>query len=194
VGRRIALALVPLLLAACAERDVWPVERLDPKTAVNVTLMAQPWVYARPLPMLAANARDYLNVGVVETNRTGERAYWLGVVSWSTIDRTQLPAGAGLAQPIHLRLAWKDGNLDLTPAPGGRAAVGLTAPALTEPAERYTDAWYSLSAANLKRLSTAAPDSVSLVDDDDGLRTYEAWAIDPAVMAEFRKATGLDHP
>lgn len=191
---RIAVALAALLLAACAERDVWPVERLDPKTAVNVTLMAEPWVYARPLPMLAANARDYLNVGIVETNRAGARAYWLGVISWSTIDRTQLASGAGLAQPAQLRLAWKDGNVDLAPAPEGRAAVGLTAPALTGPAERYTDAWYSLSAANLKRFSAAAPDAVSLVDDGGGLRTYQAWAINPAVMAEFLKATGLDQP
>jgi hypothetical protein len=191
---RIAVAMAALVLAACAERDVRPVERLDPRTAVNVTLMADPWVYARPLPMLAANARDYLNVGIVETNRAGTRAYWLGVVSWSTIDRTQLPAGAGLAQPGRLRLAWKEDKLELSPAPQGRAAVGLTEPALTQPAERSVDAWYALSAADLKRLSASAPESVSLVDDDGGLRTYDAWTIHPASMAQFLKATGLDHP
>lgn len=188
---RIAVAMAAFLFAACAERDVWPVERLDPRTAVHVTMMAEPWVYARPLPMLAANARDYLNVGVVETNRAGARAYWLGVVSWSTIDRTQLPAGAGLAQPARLRLAWNDGSLDLSPAPEGRAAVGLTQPALTGPAERFTDAWYALSGGEFKRLSALAPRSVSLVGDNGGLRTYDAWRINPAAMAEFLKATGL---
>lgn len=188
----IAVAMAAFLVAACAERDVWPVERLDPKTAVNVTLMAEPWVYARPMPMLAANARDYLNVGIVETNRAGARAYWLGVVSWSTIDRTQLPGGTGLAQPARLRLAWKkDENLDLSPSPQGRAGVGLTQPALTGPAERFTDAWYALSAADLERLSAVAPASVSLVADDGGLRTYDAWRINPAAMAEFLKATGF---
>lgn len=185
------LALAALALPACAARDLWPAERLDPETAVNVTIMALPWVYARPVPMLAANARDYLNVGVVETNRAGSRAYWLGVVSWSTIDRSPLPAERAPARPERIRLDWQEGRLELQPAAGGRAAVGLSAPALTGPAESFTEAWYALSAGDVARLGVAAPASVSLVGEGGRLTTYDAWQVDPAVMPEFLKATGL---
>jgi hypothetical protein len=185
------LALAALALPACAARDLWPVERLDPETAVNVTIMAEPWVYARPVPMLAANARDYLNVGVVETNRAGSRAYWLGVVSWSTIDRGPVQADRMPARPARIRLDWKDGKLELSPATDGRAAAGLSEPALTGPAESFSEAWYALSAGDVARLGGAAPASVSLVGDDGRLTAYDAWQVDPAVMPEFLKATGL---
>lgn len=188
------LALAALTLPACAVRDLWPAERLDPETAVNVTIMAEPWIYARPVPMLAANARDYLNVGVVETNRAGSRAYWLGVVSWSTIDRSPLAADRAAARPERIRLDWKQGNLELSPAAGGRAAVGLSEPALTGPAESFTEAWYVLSAGDVARLGGAAPASVSLVGEGGRLTTYDAWQVNPAVMPEFLKATGLDRP
>jgi hypothetical protein len=192
VRTRIAgLALAALVLPACAARDLWPVERLDPETAVNVTIMAEPWVYARPVPMLAANARDYLNVGVVETNRAGSRAYWLGVVSWSTIDRSTVQADRAPARPERIRLDWQDGKLELTPAADGRAAVGLSEPALTKPAQSFTEAWYALSAGDVARLGGAAPASVSLAGDGGRLTTYDAWQVDPAVMPEFLKATGL---
>lgn len=195
VGRRRAGAwLVLLALAGCAQRDLWPAERLDPKTAVNVTLMATPWVFARSAPMLAAHARDYLNVGVMETNRMGERAYWLGVVSWSTIDRSPFSSADAIARPGRLKLGWQDQLLELAPAAGGRASAGLSAPAFTGPAERFADAWYPLTTADVLRLGAAAPVSVVLVQDDGAEVAYAAWQVDAAVMKEFLRATGLGEP
>jgi hypothetical protein len=191
--RHAGAMLVLLALAACAERDLWPAERLDPKTAVNVTLMAEPWVFARPVPMLAANARDYLNVGVMETNRMGERSYWLGVVSWSTIDRSPF-ATAGAIMPERIRLGWKDGSLELSPAANGRAAAGLSAPAFRSPAERFADAWYPLTVADVLRLGASAPATVALVTAEGTGATYGAWKVESSAMSEFLKATGLDRP
>lgn len=191
---RLAAAVAALALAACAGRDLWPTERLDPETAVNVTLMAEPWVYARPVPMLAANARDYLNLGIAETNRAGARAYWLGVVAWSTIDRSPLTAGAGVLQPARLRLAWRDGSLELTPAVQGRAAAGLSTPAFTKPAEEFAEAWYPLTEADVARLGASPPTVVSLMHAEGELTDYGAWQVIPAAMTEFLKATGLDAP
>lgn len=190
---RPAGALLALIgLAACAGRDLWPAERLDPKTAVNVTLMAEPWVFARPVPMLAANARDYLNVGVMESNRMGERTYWLCVVSWSTIDRSPYAAASAPARPERIRLGWKDTFLELSPAAGGRAAAGLSAPAFTGPAERFADAWYPITSDDVLRLGAAVPATVALVTADGTGTTYDAWQAGPSAMTEFLKATGLD--
>jgi hypothetical protein len=192
---RAAIALLAILiLAGCAERDLWPAERLDPKTAVNVTIMARPWIYARGVPMLAANARDYLNVGVVETNRGGTRAYWLGVVSWSTIDRSVFAASGAGSAPARVRLGWPKSSLEFSPATGGRTAAGLSSPAFVEPGTNFQESWYALSIDQVVQLGRGAPVSVSLAGEGGELTTYEAWDANPAAMLEFLKATGLDGP
>jgi hypothetical protein len=190
-----AIALLAILiLAGCAERDLWPAERLDPKTAVNVTVMARPWVYARAVPMLAANARDYLNVGVVETNRGGTRAYWLGVVSWSTIDRSVFAAQRADRAHSGVRLGWPKSSLELSPATGGRTTAGLSSPAFVEPGTKFRESWYALSIDQVVRLGRGAPVAVSFISGGGELTTYEAWDANPAAMLEFLKATGLDRP
>jgi hypothetical protein len=190
-----AIALLAILiLAGCAERDLWPAERLDPKTAVNVTLMARPWVYARGVPMLAANARDYLNVGVVETNRGGIRAYWLGVVSWSTIDRSVFRAAGANGAPARVRLGWPKSSLEFSPATGGRTAAGLSSPAFVESGTKFQESWYSLSTDQVVQLGRGAPVTVSLASEGGEFTTYEAWDANSAALMEFLKATGLDRP
>ena len=92
--------------------------------------------------MLAANARDYLNIGVVETNRAGKRDYWLGVVAWSTIDRSALAVPVPLVKPGKLRLAWSEQSLDLLPAAGGLAEVRHGKIHICRAAGAHEDAWY----------------------------------------------------
>jgi hypothetical protein len=184
--------LAILALAGCsAERELWPEERLDPQTAVNVTVMAEPWVYSRDVPMLAANARDYLNVGVIETNRSGTRATWLGVIAWSTIDRSIFAGRPPASRPPKVRMRWSSGSLELDAAGNGRTAVGLTSPVFADPDTRFTETWYPLTAAQLAQLGKEAPTSVALIDETGQPTTYLPWRVNPAAMPEFLKATGL---
>ncbi len=189
--RTAAAWLAILALTSCAERDLWPQERLDTKTAVNVTIMSEPWIYSRDMPMLAANARDYLSVGVVETNRAGTRAYWLGIVAWSTIDRSVLPDPAPSVLPAKARLIWPDTKLELSPASNGRSAPGLTEPVFVDPQAKFTEAWYPLSIAQVGQLGKGAPTTVAVVRDAGQPTTYGAWQVNAAAMSEFLKATGL---
>ena len=189
---RAAIALLAILtIAACtAEREFWPEERLDPETAVNVTIMAEPWVYARDVPMLAANARDYLNVGVVETNRAGTRATWLGVIAWSTIDRSVFSGAPTVSRALKVRLRWSAASLELEPAANGRVTVGLTDPVFVDPQTRFTETWYPLTAAQLAQLGREAPASVALVDEAGQATTYQPWRVNRAAMSEFLESTG----
>jgi hypothetical protein len=185
----VALAVTCHLFAACASQDLSPHERLDPRTALLATILAEPWVYAREVPMLAAHARDYVNVGVVETNRAGERAYWLGVVAWSTIDR-RTPREQ-IASPGRIRLLHAKGPIELTPAAGGRASVGLEAPAFAGPAEAFSESWYSLSAEQVRQLGAAPPQAVELVGAEGQTIPYEKWRARKRPMDEFMKAARL---
>lgn len=180
-----------LALPGCAERDLWPVEKLDRETAVNLTIMAQPWVYSHDVPMLAANSRDYLNLGVVETNRTGERAYWLGIVAWSTIDRGGLGVPAPLVKPARVTLAWPERSLDLQPAAGGRAEFGTDKVLFAGPQPAHEDAWYRLTEAQLALLAKSPPSSVSLVLDDGTSIPHLPWDVNQRAMRQFVEATGF---
>jgi hypothetical protein len=186
-----AALLAVLALSGCAERDLWPVERLDPKTAVNVTIMVDPWVYGHDVPMLAANARDYLNVGVVETNRAGTRAYWLGVVAWSTIDRSALPVPVAPVRPGTVKLRWPEETLELKPAAAGRQAIGSSGTIFAGPQPVQEDAWYELNAAQLSRLAKSPPATVSLVLDDGAVIVHQPWHVDQRAMDQFLEATGF---
>jgi hypothetical protein len=167
------------------------VEKLDPQTAVNVTIMAEPWVYARDVPMLAANARDYLNVGVVETNRSGTRAYWLGVVAWSTIDRSALPVPVAPVRPGAIKLSWQEDTLELKPAAAGRESIGVSESIFAGPQPVSEDAWYALNSAQVSRLAESPPATVSLVLDDGAVIVYEAWQVRRRVLDQFLEATGF---
>jgi hypothetical protein len=185
----VALAAACQGIAACASQDLWPQERLDPRTAVHATILAEPWVYAHEAPMLAAHARDYLNIGIVETNRAGDRAYWLGLVAWSTIDR-RLPAGSG-APPGRVRLLRRDTPIELVPVAGGRDSVGLDDPVFAGPAQAYSESWYSLSVEQLRQLAEAPPQAVELWGEEEAPVRYEAWRVRQRPMTEFMNAVGL---
>lgn len=190
-----ALLVAAVLGYGCtAERDLWPIEKLDPRTAVTTTIMVEPWVYSRDVPALAANARDYLHVGVAETNRTGQRAYWLGVVAWSTLDRSALPAAGPRPRPDHLRFVWADDALDLNAVPGGRGAVGSTEPIFAAPQPAYQDSWFTLTPAQLASLAAAPPTRIDLLRDDGTVAAYAPWRVNPAVLAALLEATGFAGP
>ena len=156
--------------------------------------MAEPWIYARELPAIAANARDYIHVGVVETNRAGQRRYWLGVVAWSTIDRSALPAQAIQLQPQRARLGWNDGEFELTPASGGRQALGAGEPIFAPPQPDFREAWYALSPAELERLGREPPQYLALEREGGPPARYDRWQVGRRSMDAFREATGLGSP
>lgn len=190
-----AAALVGATALACGcstpGSDLRPIERLDPRSAVVTTIMAEPWVYARDVPALAANARDYLNVGVVETNRAGQRAYWLGAVSWSTLDRSALPAATARPAPGRLRFVWSDRSLDFASVPAGRAAVGSTEPVFPPAQPVFQDAWFALTPAELDALAAEPPVRIELLLPEGRAATYDRWDVDIDVLASLLEATGF---
>lgn len=80
------IVLTCIALAGCAVPAVQPTEYLDMETAVTVSTVATPFIFARRRPELASNARDYATLAAVSVNRSGRIENLLLVYVWSTVD------------------------------------------------------------------------------------------------------------
>jgi hypothetical protein len=186
VTRPLLLLLASTLLAAgCAGAPERPAatEFLDPQTAMTVRVVAEPFVYARDVPELAANVRDYLYVGAVETNNMGQRSHYLALISWSTIDRKRV--GVPPAElPDRLELSLGERTREYPLKTHEPRSVGVGASILEPPAGYLGDSWFIVSAADLRAFAATPPASVDVLIG--GVRqTYTLWKRADAAFAAF---------
>jgi len=183
--RILMLSLFGVIIGGCATEKAATVnEYLDPETAVTIRAVTEPIVYARDAPELAANVRDYLSAGVVEVNNMGKRAYYLALVSWSTIDRS--PRAAGRA-PLPGRIEVTVGSrpLELTPVSHEPRRLGIGLP-LFRPSHGYAgESWYALTVGDIRAIAGALPMSVDLVDDPAGRMSYPLWHDARRALVDF---------
>ncbi|MBS0393819.1 MAG: hypothetical protein JSR54_04290 [Proteobacteria bacterium] len=176
----VALAIVSGGCAAGGDRVT---EYLDQQTAVTIRALAEPLVYAHEAPQLAANARDYLSLGLVEINNMGARRHYLALVSWSTIDRAL--AGAPRA-PIPERIALNAGErtIELSPASHEARSLGIGGALFRPPSGYVGESWYAVDPGQLRALA-AAPGFTIALESDDGSTPYVPWRAEDAALTEF---------
>jgi len=174
-----------VLVAACAGEPERPAatEFLDPQTAMTVRVVAEPFTYAREVPELAANVRDYLYLGAVETNNMGHRSHYLAVVSWSTLDRKRVGVPpAELPDRLELSLGTLSREYPLKTHEARTIGVGTSI--LEPPAGYLGDSWFIVSAADLRAFAATPPASVDVLVG--GVRqTYTLWKRADAALAAF---------
>lgn len=158
-------------------------EYLDPQTAMTVRLVAEPYIFGRDVPDLAANARDYVSLGAVELDNMGKHRYFLALVSWSTIDR----ARSGSALPaLPARLAIGNGpslrEWAVTSHEPRQLGAGISV--FDPPSGRFGDSWFEVKPADLRALAEHPPASIEVTLE--GLRrTFTLWRDGQAALQEF---------
>lgn len=166
-------------LAGCAAPPAEIRSELDPRTAVTTQYMGEPWVYAREATEIAVHARDYLSVGVVEVNRQGKRSYFLGVVGWSTIDRSGIP---NARPPIPSDLTVDGRSATLVALGHEPKAIGVSL-SLFRPPTGYTgETWYALRPDDVRALGAHQPAWIEFVQDDVRHR-FDLWRGGPELLA-----------
>lgn len=86
-ARFLILLLLATLGAPLRAADKGPTQFLDERTGATITVVREPLVFAIERSILAANARDYVNLTTAEIDRSGHiQLYIIGYI-WSTIDR-----------------------------------------------------------------------------------------------------------
>ncbi len=178
-------ALVTLLLGACTTTAGGPAvqEYLDPQTAMTIRVVSEPFVYARDVPELAANVRDYLYVGAVELNNMGVRKHYWALIAWSTIDRKRTGlALPGLPERLEMSLAGKPREYPL--ATHEPRSIGAGTPVLEPPAGYLGESWFLTGPADLRAFADAPPASIEVMVD--GVRqSYALWKRADAPLASF---------
>jgi len=172
-----------LLLGGCASETPRVTEYLDPQTAVTIRALGEPLIYAHAAPELAANARDYLSLGVVEINNMGTRKHYLALVSWSTINRERVGAAPA---PVPDRFEVEVGGRQhvFTPIGHEPRSLGIGGALFRPPSGYAGESWYAVTPAELRALAAAPPGAIGL-DQESGRVDYEAWRADSGALAEF---------
>ncbi len=168
-------AVAVLLLAGCAGLHSVhrPGEYLDERTGLTVEHVAEPAVFYREAPMLAAHARDYLSVAPLVLSQSGQRDYLLWVYRWSTIDRRGPPA------PVTAFFLLVDAEpMELQPA----LMRPLGSWPYPEPVEGGQLLLYSLTQDQLWRIERATDLRIELQDGQD---EYRLWRQARPHFADF---------
>ena len=172
-----------VFVAGCASDAPRVNEYLDPQTAVTIRSLAEPLVYAHDAPELAANTRDYLSLGLVETNNMGRRKHYLALISWSTIDRHRVGiVAAPVPERVELDLGGKP--LELAGASHEPRGFGIGGRLFRPPAGYSGESWYEVTPAQLRALAAAPPASIAL-DGDAGRISYLPWRAEARGLEEF---------
>lgn len=151
-----------------------PREFTDERTAVTVEAAATALIVAHDEPALAANARDYLSLGVIQVNRMGDYEYYLVAVAWSTIDRGRTRGAAGAPDaPAKLNLR-ADKTLYTLVAEEGLNPV-RDRELYPPPAGSGARKFYRVRADQLVAIAAAKDLQVEVDRGEDGLAIYTPW-------------------
>ncbi len=160
--------LAAIVLPACAAKTQL-ISRLD-VSGLTVVTLDEPMLLARPVPRLAAAARDYAYLGPVEINRMGNREHflWLGLAS--TIDREL--AGVPQADVQTLAVLLDDRPM-LLPLVQWVAELDQSPYETVAPLDATFAARASLD--QIRRMSAAKSVEVHLVSTSGVSWRYEKW-------------------
>jgi len=157
-------------------------EELDPKTGVTTMSTVTPLILYRDNPSQAAYARNYVNLGPIETNTMGSFRYYLWAGIWNTMQTADSEAvRAGFdsitlvadGEPLTLELA------GFTPS-----AIGLSSPVYTKPVASATDAYYAVTVDQVRLIAESR--DLRLRTSGSSQREYLLWGSQQAAR------TGLD--
>jgi len=156
-------------------------QRLDSSTGETVTTLEEPLAFFRDRPMLAANSRDYVYVGPVEVNRSGDKRYMLWAEYCSTIDRFDGP-GFGVPERAYLMLDGEPMELVRAirePEPGGRFYVA--------PVPGGAGVMYAVTRAQLRAIARAQDVMFVTVPEPGAVTEFGPWRESQSDFAQFSR-------
>lgn len=164
-----------------------PQSYLDEDTAVTVTVVSQPMVFAREYPALAVHARDYLSLCGLQVNRAGKLRQYLLAYLWSTIDR-RMTSDDAAAMTTSLRLLADDRELDLVVSDSSPRAAGMGHLPCEAPTRKAIPVLYATDVATLTFIASSRrlvvkPRAGNAAEED--IDAYQLWTDGRTALGEL---------
>ena len=168
----------------CSSNSALTREKLDPITSVTIRYSGHPLVFFRNISGRGAFVKDYVDLGPIEINRSGDYRYyvWLGI--WTADGDTATDAAGDRLESIviftdgaELRLSIKGRSVE---------AIGASEPIYSKPVSSAVDAYYEVSFDQLRILADAANLRLRFGADDSP--AFEPWnnqELGKAALLEF---------
>jgi hypothetical protein len=178
----LALCLAAAGLAACSTQGSTTGEHLDEGTGVTVTRSSAPLILYRDNSGVAAYARDFVNLAPLRVNRMGEYRYFLWLGIWSTVATADSTRRRDAFESITL---YADGEpLALDVHSWAPESIGVSEPVYVRPAASAIDAYYSVTADQIRLLGEAR--DIRLVAGNSAVLTFEPWTRKHSATAGIR--------
>lgn len=178
----LALAALLILIAnGCSSNAGLVARKMDPRTSVTITYIQSPMIFYRDVSGRAAFARDYIYLGPIEINRSGNYKYFLWLGIWNILaDAKDATSRDGFESIV----VFADGEPLLLEVTGWtEQAIGASDPVYLKPIASAVDAYYELTPAQLRLIIDAK--DVRLQATGPKRRSYEPWGDQKSVKAGF---------
>lgn len=161
---------------------------LDERSGASFVALDEPLVFYRAEPLLSAHGRDYVLLGPVSVSRSLERATYVWLGAYSTIDRQAASHGAPAAHLGDLWLLVDGEPMELRAVGTGTLPEARQGLAYLLPVATGRERYYLVTSDQIRRLAAAR--TVSLVADGDpaAAPTYELWHGELASVRDFSDA------
>ncbi len=151
---RLGGLLLLIGLTGCGTSAPISGEKLDPLTGVTVTFVKPPLILYRDNSSKAAYARNYVNMGPIQVNRSGIYRYYLWVGIWNTMQVADMTEHRDGFESI---LIFADGEpLSLQLAGWTPEAIGVSEPTYLKPVASAADAYYQVTADQIRLIAEAS--------------------------------------
>jgi len=144
---------VLVILSACATGQLPVGEKLDEQTSVTITYSRTPLIMSPDTPYDREAVRDYVQIGVIETNRMGTLEYflWLGISDYRhTVSADSHPNGF---ESIILTAGSEDIRVDVRG--WTHKSIGASEPVYKKLFPNSSDAYYQITLDQLQLLIEA---------------------------------------
>lgn len=183
--RRLWLASVAWVAGCTAipSPDI-PKVYLDQSTAVTVTVVGRPLVFARERPNFAVHMRDYITLAAAVVDRTGRYEYILIAYFWTTFDPHAREGDAQVQRPDDLLILADDRKIRLVKADRSAHEVGIDEPVHAPAVGPGPPNVYRADPALLRYIAAARTLRVQTLSGAAEL-DYDIWDDRRAALAEW---------
>ncbi|MGB5165722.1 MAG: hypothetical protein WBN09_13080 [Woeseiaceae bacterium] len=169
--RFVAALLVALMSASCATNETSSRTFFDPLTSVTITYASKPIVFYRDVAGRAAYAKDYVYLGSLEVNRSGDFRYYLWLGIWKTMQDARPGQTLDGFESI---VVFADGEpLPLEAAGWTPDAVGASQSVYTKPVATAAESYYMVTADQLRLMAEAS--DIRIQTGGIEAEVYELW-------------------